>query len=112
MIDLPTSTVWTVILLTAIFGFLLRAPFILMAERMARLPEGFQQFLRMIPPAAFAALVLPAVLRPGGEWSGLSPEVLAAAVAALVAWRTRSITWTILSGMAAVMLLNILPFFH
>ncbi|AXH96669.1 AzlD domain-containing protein [Ornithinimicrobium avium] len=110
MTDLSSTTVWTVIILTAVLGFLLRAPFILMAERMAQLPAGFQQFLQMIPPAAFAALVAPAVLRPGAAWSGLSPEVLAATLAALVAWRTRSITWTILSGMAAVMLFNLLPF--
>lgn len=108
MIDLDSWTVWTTILLVAVLGLVLRAVFILAADRVAQLPEPFQQFLRMIPPAAFAALVLPAVLRPGGEWSGLSPELLAATLAAFVAWRTRSITWTIVTGMAAVMVLALI----
>lgn len=108
MIDLTDRTVWTVIGLIAVLGFMLRAVFILAADRVAQLPESFQQVLWMIPPAAFAALVLPAVLRPGGEWSGFSPELVAAALAALVAWRTRSITWTIVVGMVAVMVLNLI----
>jgi branched-subunit amino acid transport protein len=100
------STTWTAIVLAGIGTFLMRASFLLVAHRMAEVPEGVRRVLRQIPPAALAALVVPAFLRPDGELGVWSPELAAGALAGLVCWRTRSTIATLVVGMGAVFLLR------
>ena len=71
------------------------------------LPVLARRWLRYVPPALLAALVVPAALAPEGRLEVGLPAwaVLAGAV---VAWRTRSVLWTILGGMAAFWLLRLL----
>jgi branched-subunit amino acid transport protein len=71
------------------------------------LPPLLRRWLRYVPPAVLAALVVPAALAPQGR---LEPGTHAWAVLAgvIVAWRTRSVLWTILGGMAAFWLLRLL----
>jgi branched-subunit amino acid transport protein len=71
------------------------------------LPMLARRWLRYVPPAVLAALVVPAALAPEGRLEVGLPAwaVLAGAV---VAWRTRSVLWTILGGMAAFWLLRLL----
>lgn len=71
------------------------------------MPTLLQRWLRYVPPAVLAALVVPAALAPEGRLEVGLPAwaVLAGAV---VAWRTRSVLWTILGGMAAFWLLRLL----
>ena len=75
------------------------------------LPEGVGQALGLIPPAAFAALVANDLLTPGmfdaGLWPAAAPLVAALAVA-LVAWKTNSLLWCAVSGVAAYALLMLL----
>ncbi len=72
------------------------------------LPESIQRALGFIPPAAFAALVANDLLSPGmfdaGFWPAAAP-LAAALVVALVAWRTKSLLWSAVSGVAAYALL-------
>ena len=69
-------------------GMLLRAP----------LPPFWLRFLRFVPVAVFPALVAPEL--PGSRGEG--PErALAAAVGALLAWRTRQLWPGLLGGMLA-----------
>ena len=67
--------------------------------------------LGYIPPAAFAALVANDLLSPtmfdAGLWAGLMPLV-AAGVVVLVAWRTRSMLWCCVLGLAFYLLLSII----
>lgn len=100
------SATWTAIVLAGIGTFLMRASFLLVAHRMAEVPEGVRRVLRQIPPAALAALVVPAFLRPDGELGLWSPELAAGALAGLVCWRTRSTVATLVVGMGAVFLLR------
>ena len=65
-----------------------------------------RRVLRQIPPAALAALVVPAFLRPDGELGVWQPELAAGALAAVVCWRTRSTIATLAVGMGAVYLLR------
>ncbi|MDP9395433.1 MAG: AzlD domain-containing protein [Actinomycetota bacterium] len=95
------GTLWVVIVTVAAASLLTRASFLL-PRLSAELPPAVIEALRMIPPAAFAALVVPALLRPSGAVELLTPESLAGVVAALVAWRTRSIAATIVAGLLAV----------
>lgn len=96
------GAVWTVILIGGAATFGLRASFLLAAGRLETTPEWVRTVFRMIPPAALAALAAPAVLRPDGALTVLSPRPLAALLALVVAWRTRSIGWTMAAGLVAV----------
>ena len=97
-----TQTAWVVIVLGGIATFAIRGSFLLVATRLAELPDATRQLLRMIPAAALAALVVPAVLRTDGELVLLGPRPLAGVVALGIAWWTRSVLATIAVGLGAV----------
>lgn len=102
------SRVWVAVVLSGIGTYAMRASFLVFAHRLAEVPPGVQRLLRQIPPAALASIVLPALLRPGGELDLAQPRLLAGIVAALVAWKTRNIALTLLAGMAIVMIIDAL----
>jgi branched-subunit amino acid transport protein len=100
------SSAWVAIVLAGVGTFLMRASFLLAAHKLAEVPESAQRVLRQIPPAALAALVFPAFLRPEGELDLWSPELAAGIVATMVCFRTRSITATLIVGMTVVFVLR------
>lgn len=59
------------------------------------LPPFWSRFLQFVPVAVFAALVVPAL--PSGDETGV--RLIAAAVAAFVLWRVRSLWLGLLVGM-------------
>ena len=91
-------TIWTVILLAGVGSFLLRLSFLALV-RGEQVPDLAQRALRLVPAAVLAALVVPAVT-PAGDWA----RPAAAVAAAAVAWRTRSMLWTLVAGMAVLWL--------
>ena len=93
---------WLVILLGGLATFSIRASFLLAARRLAAVPAWATDLLRMIPAAALAALVAPALLRPDTGLAPLGPEALAGALALAVAWWTRNVLLTIAVGLVAV----------
>jgi branched-subunit amino acid transport protein len=97
-----TTTAWIVIVVTGVVTFSIRSSFLLFAERFGEVGAGTREVLRMIPAAALAALVAPAVLRVDGQLQLLGPRPLAGAIALVVAYLTRSILWTIVVGILAV----------
>jgi branched-subunit amino acid transport protein len=70
------------------------------------MPAPVRRWLRHVPPAVLAALVMPAALAPQGRVEVDLPA-LAVLAGAIVAWRTRSVLWTIVGGMAVFWLLQI-----
>ncbi len=66
--------------------------------------------LRFVPAAVLAALVVPALVYADGALalSFSNTRLVAGVLAAVVAWTTRSVLWTIGSGMAALWTLNAL----
>ncbi|MCB1219218.1 MAG: AzlD domain-containing protein [Planctomycetales bacterium] len=85
----------------------LRSAFILPGSA-ARLPEGFRRALAFVPAAVFAGLLVASlhperVIHPGDPVQLRLPAML---IATLVALRTKSILWTILSGMGSLWLLS------
>jgi branched-subunit amino acid transport protein len=72
----------------------------------AELPPFWLRFLHFVPIAVFAALVTPSLQGSRGE-GGI--RVVAAALAAFTAWRTRQLALAIAVGMAAFWLLRLLP---
>lgn len=102
------SPVWTAIVLSGAGTFAMRASFLAAADRLARVPPPVQRLLRQIPPAALAALVVPALVRAEGAVDLLHPRFAAGVLAAAVAWRTRSAALTLVVGMAALIALEAL----
>lgn len=98
-------TLWVVIFAAGLLTFVLRLSFIALLGKteLGPLPR---RALRLLPAAALAALVTPAIFYQQGtlDVSLGNERLLAAAIAALVAWRTRNAFLTVVCGMAALYL--------
>ena len=102
------SRIWVAIILSGIGTYAMRASFLVFAHRLADVPPNAQRLLRQIPPAALAAIVIPALLRPEGSLDLWQPRFVAGVVAALVAWKTRNIALTLVVGIGIVMVIDAL----
>jgi branched-subunit amino acid transport protein len=102
------SRAWVAIILTGIGTYSMRASFLVFAHRLADVPLPVQRLLRQIPPAALAAIVVPALAAPDGYIDLWQPRLLAGIVAALIAWRTKSVALTLAIGIGVVMVVDLL----
>ncbi len=104
---MPSSHLWAVILAGMALTYLTRLSFIALFPS-ERMPDLLRQGLKYVLPAALAAIILPEVL--GGldriSFSYENPRLLAAIVAALVAWKTGNTWLTTGAGMVALWLLT------
>lgn len=90
--------VWLVILGVGAVSLLLRASsLVLLRDR--KLPERLTASLGLVPAAVLAALVAPDLLVQHGQLHLLSMRLLAGLVAGMVAWKTRSVLWTLVVGL-------------
>ena len=97
------TTFWLTLACIGIGTFLERGSFIL-TEGKFTLPPKFKAMLRFIPASVLSAIVVPALVLPQGSVEILyGKERLAAAlVAVVVAFYTKNIFYTILTGMTAL----------
>ena len=102
------NRVWSAILLSGAGTFAMRASFLAAANRLARVPPSIQRLLRQIPPAALAALVVPALVRPHGTFDIVQPRLAAGIVAAVVAWRTNNVALTLVVGLGVLIAIEAL----
>lgn len=72
------------------------------------IPPRVEQALSLVAPAVLAGLVAQTLFLDAGELRPFGSWYVAGAVAAVVAWRTRSFGWTLFVGMACVWLLEAL----
>jgi branched-subunit amino acid transport protein len=94
---------WIAMVATGLATFLIRLSFIALLGRL-KMPELATRALRFVPPAVLSAIIFPELFLYGGEWN-LSPgniRLLAGMVAALVAYRTKNVVWTIIAGMLSL----------
>lgn len=98
--SLDPLTIWTTIAVLALATLLTRGSFFLFLHGMT-VPPRVQASLRFIPPAVFAALVVPELALIEGRLAlgGPYDRLIAGIVAGIVAWRTKSSLLTILAGM-------------
>ena len=99
-----TAALWGTIVAIGALNYLSRLSFIALFARL-EMPPLVARALRFVPAAMLTAIVVPAVVfrAPGVlDAGGTNPKVLAALVAAAVAWRWRSVTATMVAGMAAL----------
>jgi branched-subunit amino acid transport protein/MFS family permease len=102
-------TIWLIMLPFGAATYAMRGAFLFHA-RASQHTAHWQRWLRLVPPVVLAALVLPALVSAGNL---LAPDtlrqLLAAGLAALVAWRTQPVLLTVGIGMGALWGLNGLP---
>ncbi len=99
-----TFALWAVIVVVGLANYLSRLSFIALFARV-EMPTALARALRYVPAAMLAAIVVPAILlpQPGVPAPTLAnPRLFAVLVAALVAWRYRSVTATMVVGMVAL----------
>lgn len=101
--------IWLVMLLGGLVTFGMRLSFIYLLGRF-EVPEMMRRALRFVPPAVLSAIVFPEVLMPSSKLdiSLDNHRLLAGLVAVLVAWRTKNTLLTILAGMAALLILQLI----
>ncbi len=101
-----TPKALVVMLLGGLLTYGIRFSFLAFADRATDLPATVRTALRMIPPAALAALTVPAIARTDGSLALASPKVAAGLVAAAVAWKTRNPILTLVVGMGLLIVLQ------
>lgn len=99
-------TVAIVLLLAAVATWLLRVSFITLVPA-GRLPARVRRALDDVTPAVMAALLVTHLTHGEGFGGFVLADVLAALVAAAVAWRTRHLSATVVTGVVAAGLLRL-----
>ena len=103
------NTIWLAMIGLGLLTFLTRFSFIALLERW-QAPVIVQRALRFVPVAVLTAIIIPELVLPNGtlDVQPGNPRLLAGLVAALVAWKTRNVIWTIVAGMAVLWMLQLL----
>lgn len=96
----------TQIVLAGMGTYLFRASFVVLLARVEKIPARVEEGLRMIPPAVLGAIVAQGLLLDDGALRSPSTWHVAAIVAGLVAWRTRSVLWCIATGMSMLWIVS------
>lgn len=99
-----TARVWTALVVAVVGTYLIRASFLAVARRMGDLGPVALAVLRMIPPAALAGLVLPALVAPDGSVDLPNPRLMAGIVAAVAGWWSKQTLVTLGAGLGTLLL--------
>ncbi|MGC8494924.1 MAG: AzlD domain-containing protein [Syntrophobacteraceae bacterium] len=98
---------WVIILGIGLGSFLIRFSFLWLFGRGSVSPR-VERVLRFVPASALSALVLPSfVFGQQAPFSFENPRLWAGAVAALIAWKSRSVLLTIAAGMVCLWLFSL-----
>jgi branched-subunit amino acid transport protein len=95
---------WLTVLVVGLFTYLQRVSFIATDDGLP-LSSRFRRGLRFVPVSVLVALIVPELLLVGGtvSISLANSRLLAGLVAGVLAWRTRSMLWTLVGGMGALL---------
>jgi branched-subunit amino acid transport protein len=104
-----TTNIWVVMVVIGALTFLTRLSFIALAGRWEA-PPLFRRALRFVPVAVLTAIIAPELVMHGGtlDLSPTNPRLLAGLIAIFVAWRTKNTVLTIVIGMTAFWILQLL----
>lgn len=98
-----TAAQLVAVVLAGLLTYVIRSSFLVFAGRMTALPPTVTAVLRMIPPAALAALVLPGLLRPGGMgYDPLNPIMVGGIVAVVVSIWKHNIGLSLAAGLVVI----------
>ena len=98
---------WLTIFAAGLITYATRLSFILLFERI-EIPAWLRRSLRFVPAAVLSAIFAPELVLQDGTLAitPTNPRLLAGIIAILVAWRTKNILLTLISGMAALWILQ------
>jgi branched-subunit amino acid transport protein len=101
--------IWLIMLLGGLLTFGMRFSLIFLFGRF-EVPETMRKALHYVPPAVLSAIILPELLYSSASLnlSFGNTRLLAGIIAMLVAWYTKNTLLTILAGMAALLILQLL----
>ena len=101
--------IWLVMLLGGLITFAMRFSLIYLFGRF-EVPETIRKALHYVPPAVLSAIIFPELFMHDGSFnvSWENTRLLAGVIAIVVAWFSRNTLITIIVGMAALFLLQIL----
>jgi len=101
--------IWLVMLFGGLITFGMRFSFIYLFGRF-HVPETFRKALHYVPPAVLSALIFPELFLREGQLNlaFTNYRLLAGVIAILVAYWTKNTLVTILAGMLALLLLQVL----
>ena len=104
---MTTEKIWLVLLLGGCGTFLSRYSFFWLAEK-RKLSAKWIEILHFVPPAVMSALIVPGVVLPGLENGEglLTPRVIAALLATVIAWKSNNVIMTFISGMVCLWVLQ------
>ncbi len=104
---MSVSTLWLTIVGAGTVMLALRLSFIVLPGRF-EMPSALLGALRFVPAAVLTAFVIPLLFYVNGtlEVSPGNERLLAGLVAILIAWRTRSVLFTLCGGMATLWMLQ------
>jgi branched-subunit amino acid transport protein len=96
---------WLIVICAGVLTFAVRAV-LLLAVSPDALPQAVRRSLRFVSPAVLTAIIIPAVLYTGADdvfdASPANERLIAALIAAGIAWATRNTWLTIATGMASL----------
>jgi len=100
-------TLWLTIFAAGLITYATRLSFILLFERI-QIPAWLRRALRYVPAAVLSAIILPELVFQDGTLAvtPTNPRLLAGIVAILIAWRTKNILLTLVSGMVTLWILQ------
>lgn len=94
---------WILIICMGIITYAIRLSAIV-GLRDKSIPAGVREALHFVPPAVLSAIIFPELLMHGGALNLTlgNARLIAGIVAAIAAWRTENVLWTVGSGMAVL----------
>ena len=102
------SSIWYSIILVGIFTFLTRLSFIILSDKI-NLQPNVKRALRFVPIVVLSAIIIPELFQNNdAQLLSIFPQIFAGILAIFIAWRTRNIILTIITGMLSLYFLNYL----
>lgn len=103
--------IWLIMLIGGLLTFGMRFSLIYLFGRLA-VSETIRRALHYVPPAALSAIIVPELLIRSGslDVSFTNTRLLAGIAAIVIAWFTKNTLLTILAGMLALLILQLLGF--
>jgi branched-subunit amino acid transport protein len=101
--------IWLIMLVGGLVTFGMRFSLIYLFGKF-EIPETLRRALHYVPPAVLSAIIAPELLFPNKQFdlSLDNTRLLAGIIATLVAWRSKNTLLTIIVGMLALALLQLL----
>jgi len=89
----------------AVVTLLVRYPLLALLGKLS-LPESIFRALKYVPPAVLTAIIVPAVLFKGDQFviNYTNDYLVAGVVSVFVAWRSKNLLFTIVVGMATLLI--------